>query len=51
MRGLKQDRSAKVIIAGQAFVQNLRRGHYKLAVEELAAGRATVAFDELVMAM
>jgi transposase-like protein len=51
MRGLKQDRSAKVIIAGQAFIQNLRRGHYELAVEELATGRVTVAFDELVMAM
>jgi transposase-like protein len=49
MRGLKQDRSAKVIIAGQAFVQNL--GHYELAVQELATGRVTVAFDELVMAM
>ena len=51
MRGLKQDRSAKVIIAGQAFVQNLRRGHYELADQELATGRVTVAFDELVMAM
>jgi transposase-like protein len=51
MLGLKQGRSAKVIIAGQAFVQNLRGGHYELAVEELATGRVTVAFDELVMAM
>ena len=34
MRGLKQDRSARVIIAGHAFVQNLRRGHYELAVEQ-----------------
>src|SRR5512132_2019099 len=34
MRGLKQDRSAKVVIAGHAFVQNVRRGHYELAVEE-----------------
>jgi transposase-like protein len=51
MHGLKQDRSAEVIIAGQAFVQNLRRGHYELAVEELATGRVTVAFDELVTAM
>jgi transposase-like protein len=51
MRGRRQDRSAKVIIAGQAFVRNLRRGHYELAVEELATGRVTVAFDELVMAM
>jgi transposase-like protein len=31
MRGLKQDRSARVIIAGHAFVQNVRRGHYELA--------------------
>jgi transposase-like protein len=30
MGGLKQDRNAKVIIAGHAFVQNLRRGHYEL---------------------
>jgi hypothetical protein len=34
MRGLKQDRSARVVIAGHAFVQNLRREHYELAVEE-----------------
>jgi DDE domain len=33
MRGLKQDHSARVIIAGHAFVQNLRRGHYELAIE------------------
>jgi transposase-like protein len=51
MRGLKQDRSAKVIIAGQALVQNLRRGHYELAVEERATRRVTVAFDELAMAI
>jgi transposase-like protein len=38
MRGLKQDRSARVILAGHAFVQNLRRGHYELAVEEPANG-------------
>lgn len=30
MRGLKRDRSAQVILAGQAFVQNFRRGHYQL---------------------
>ena len=34
MRGLKRDRSARVIIAGHAFVQNVRRGHYELAAEE-----------------
>jgi transposase, IS6 family len=30
MRGLKQDRSTRVIIAGHAFVQNVRRGHHEL---------------------
>jgi transposase-like protein len=34
MRGLKQDRSAKVIIAGHAFIQNLRRGHDELGAEQ-----------------
>jgi hypothetical protein len=28
MGGLKQDRSARVVIAGHGFVQNLRRGHH-----------------------
>jgi transposase-like protein len=50
MRGVKQDRSARVIIAGHAFVQNLRRGHYELAVEEPVNRRLAVAFDELVLA-
>ena len=33
MRGLRTDRTAQVIIAGLAFMQNLRRGHYELATE------------------
>jgi transposase-like protein len=49
MRGLKQDRSARVIIAGHAFVQNLRRGHYELAIEEPVNRRVAVAFDELAL--
>jgi len=49
MRGLKQDRSARVIIVGHGFVQNLRRGHYELAVEEPVARRLAVAFDELAL--
>jgi len=40
-----------VIIAGHALVQNLRRGHYELAVEEPAGRRLAVAFDELAMAI
>jgi transposase-like protein len=33
MRGLKTFRSAGTIIAGHAFIQNLRRGHYELGLE------------------
>jgi transposase, IS6 family len=51
MCGLKQDRSARVVIAGHAFVQNLRRGHYELAVEAPTNRRVAVAFDELVVAI
>jgi transposase, IS6 family len=40
-----------VIIAGHALVQNLRRGHDELAVEEPAGRRVAVAFDELVLAI
>jgi transposase, IS6 family len=51
MRGLKQDRSARIVIAGHAFVQNLRCGHYELAVEKPANRRLAIAFDELTMAI
>ena len=33
MRGLKRDRSLRIVATGHAFVQNLRRGHYELATE------------------
>jgi transposase-like protein len=36
MHGLKQDRSIRVIVAGHAFMRNVRRGHYELAVGEPA---------------
>ena len=49
MRGLKQDRGAKVIITGHALVQNVRRGHYELAVDEPAGWRLAIAFDELAV--
>jgi transposase-like protein len=51
MRGLKQDHSTRVIIAGHALVQNVRRGHYELAVEEPVNRRVAVAFDELALAI
>ena len=47
MRGLKTDRTAQVVIAGHAFMQNLRRGHYELGVEEEPHLRAAGAFHEL----
>ena len=34
MRGLKTDHGARVVVAGHAFVQNVRRGHYELAVDQ-----------------
>jgi transposase-like protein len=49
MRGLKQDRNARVIIVGHAFMRNIRRGHYELAVEEPTSRRLTVAFAELAL--
>jgi IS6 family transposase len=40
-----------VIVAGHAFVQNVRRGHHELAVGELENRRLAVAFDELALAI
>ena len=51
MRGLKQLRCARVIIAGHAFIQNIRRGHYELGDEKTVNLRVLAAFDELVMAI
>jgi len=51
MRGLKQDGSATVIIKGHAFMQNVRRGHYELAVEASIGVRVAVAFGELAEAI
>jgi transposase-like protein len=51
MRGLRQEHSARVVIAGHAFVQNVRRGHYELAVEEPVNRRLAVALDELALAI
>ncbi len=51
MRGLKQLRSARVISAGHAFVQNLRRGHYELGVDIDRRHRLPAAFTELARAI
>jgi transposase, IS6 family len=51
MRGLKQDRSARAVVAGHALVQNIRRGHYELAVEAPVDRRVAVVFDDQAMAI
>ncbi len=47
MRGLKRDRTARIIVAGHAFVQNLRRGFYDLGTDVPAGRRLADAFAEL----
>jgi len=51
MRGLKRDRTARVIVAGHALVQNLRRGFYDLGTDVPSAARLADAFAELALAM
>jgi hypothetical protein len=51
MRGLQADRTAQVIIAGHAFLQNLRRGHHDLALDAPTGMRLAAAFDELARAI
>jgi IS6 family transposase len=51
MRGLKRDRSARVLIAGHALVQNVRRGHYELAAEAPTNRRVAAPFHELALAI
>ena len=51
MRGLQTDRTAQVVIAGHAFVQNLRRGHYDVALDTPPATRLAAAFTELARAI
>jgi transposase, IS6 family len=51
MRGLKRDRSARVIIGGHALVQNVRRGRYELAAEEPTNRRVAAVFHELALAI
>ena len=51
MRGFKQLRSAAVVAAGHAFVQNVRRGRYELAVDVEPKRRLPAAFVELALAV
>jgi transposase-like protein len=51
MRGLRTDRTAAVVIAGLAFVQNLRRGHYEIGIGTVRHLRVAAAFTELAQAI
>jgi transposase, IS6 family len=50
-RGLTQPRCTRVISAGHAFIQNIRRGHYELGTEEVVNLQVLAAFDELTLAI
>jgi transposase-like protein len=44
MRGIKTMTGLRVVAAGHAFGQNLRRGHYEIATDEPGGRRLAVAF-------
>jgi len=48
MRGLTTNRTASVLIRGNAFVQNLLRGHYELGTDATPALGLATAFDDLL---
>ena len=50
-RGIKTDRSLRIVAARHAFIQNLRRGHYELATDATTVDRVAVAFTELALAI
>ena len=47
MRGLKCDRTARVIMHGNAFTQSVRRGHYEFGIDARVHRRVAAAFTEL----
>ena len=49
MSGLKRCSFARILAAGHAFVQNLRRGHYDIATETPGRHRLRIAFDGLAL--
>jgi transposase, IS6 family len=49
MRGLKRHRAARILAAGHAFVQNLRRDHYDIATDVPGRHRLRIAFDDLAI--
>ena len=49
MRGLKWHRSAGILGAGHAFVQDLRRGPDDIATDAPGRHRLRIAFDDLAL--
>ena len=49
MRGLKRHRSARILAAGHASVQNLRRSHYDIVTDVPHRHRLRIAFDDLAI--
>ncbi len=49
MRGLKRHRSARILAAGHAFVQNVHRGHYDITTEVTGHHRLRRVFDDLAL--
>jgi transposase-like protein len=49
MRGLKTTTGTRRVCIGHAFVQNLRRGHYQIAVDVPAKRRLAEAFADLAL--
>jgi hypothetical protein len=51
MQGRNQEPSTSIVIAGHGLVQNRRRGHDELAVDEPVTRRVAVACSELALAI
>ena len=51
MRSVKLIGSLRTVAAGHAFVQNLRRGHYEVAVDSPVRDRVRVPFAELAVCL
>jgi IS6 family transposase len=51
MRGIKTMTGLRVLAAGHAFVQNLRRGHYEIAADQPRNLRLAAAFRQLATAI
>jgi transposase-like protein len=51
MRGIKTMTGLRILAAGHAFVQNLRRRHYEIAVDQPAGTRLAAAFSQLATAI